>query len=172
MTSQEIDEIFPPTYGGNAQISDLRLMLSKLVTNEYMSRITYTEVPDLISRDNLIPKESDICKVIDAGGTNPEVYIWDINTKSWTNIGTTPSQQAGAAARPLSEEFIANSSIVQSQQVIIQHIPRANEHLFIFLNGLYLSIGATADYTIIGNKITFVGNPIQLNDRIVIKYSY
>jgi len=77
MTLSEIDKIFPPNYGGNAQISDLRLALTKFTLN---GSYEIYEVDTIAERDALTANQGDVCKVIESN----EVYVFD--NRRWITL--------------------------------------------------------------------------------------
>jgi hypothetical protein len=318
VTREEIDKLFPPTYGGNAQISDLRLMLTHLVDKNELGGIDFNEVPDIPARDNLDASEGDLCKVQDSGSGDPQTYIYDGNqwqilvdnsgggaisiddlddvdtssttpnnnqTLKWDGTnwvpapdentdttysagtglalsGTTfslnspigglidvdtttilptngqllkfngtnwvPAQDegttytagnglqltgtefslnaninnlndvdpsgvaigqvlkwsgtqwlpanddsgSGSSLTKITENFEVNSIDQQNQYLDLLHIPDTSDHLFVFLNGVYMMIGNNFDYVLSSNRIEFQGGILTDGDHVSVKYSY
>jgi len=83
MTRAEIDQIFPPNYGGNAQISDLRLALTHFTTS---GSYEFTVVDTLAERNTIQANNGDMCQVTDTG----ETYIWKVD--SWISISDGSGQ--------------------------------------------------------------------------------
>ncbi len=163
MTREEIDLIFPPSYGGIAQVSDLRLLLSKLSLDDSLGGIDYYEVNTLEERDELENvKDASICKVI---GIN--TYIYDVDT--W-KILVENTGGGGPTGIKVTENFTVSTIDEMNQYKELLYIPNSQDHIFVFLNGMYLMLGSAFDYTISNNRIYF-SNPITAGDNLSIKYS-
>lgn len=174
MTWDEIDTIFPSSYSGNAQISDLRLLLSKLITSEYLGKIDFYEVQNLSERDALPAKHSDICKVFDTGAGETITYIYKGSENQWVvlveNTGT--GGLPGTTNPQRTENFTISTLNQQDQSVTLLNTPRTSEHFMVFLNGMYLMLGGEYDYSLVSNTIVFTGTQITADDNLAVKYSY
>jgi len=79
-------------------------------------------------------------------------------------IGAIPSPPPKWA-----EEVFESASIVNSQ-VMLSRIPESSSQ-FVFLNGLFMTIGLSYDYTITGAVVTF-NSGVLTTGHVTIKYSY
>jgi hypothetical protein len=262
VTREEINNLFPPSYGGNAQISDLRLMLTYLNNNDEMGDKVF-DVPDIPTRDTLEANEGDICKVQNNEFGNPQTYIFDGNrwqilventgggaisiddlndvdtsssppnnnqTLKWNGTNWVPADDidtdttysagdglqlngtefslnanlnnlndvdpsgvaagqvlkwngtkwlpandnsgSGSSLTKITESFEVNTIDQQNQYLELQNIPDTSDHLFVFLNGVYLTMGNNFDYILSSNRIEFQGGILTADDIVSIKYSY
>ena len=173
MRMEEINELFPPSYGGVAQISDLRLALTRLVTTNEINGIQFYEVADIAERDAIDAENADICKVHDSDGNgNPQTYIyWDDH---WIVLVENTGGGGGPApsGTQTTEKFTVSIQQEQDQKITLQHYPNQNFHIFVFLNGMYMTMGNDADYTISGQDLLFNGNILTTDDRLTVKYTY
>ena len=170
MTKEEIDKLFPSSYGGNAQISDLRLILTYLSqSGSGFGGIDFYEVNTIPERDQLQDlSQGDICRVAINSSGNPETYIWDED--QWKVLVLVPASGGGGTTYvPLTEEFQITNLEEQYQEINLTKQPTIYEHNFVFLNGLLVS---KDDYVIMGNSVQFVPDSILEGDNIIIKYSY
>ena len=169
MTPEEIDNIFPASYGGNAQISDLRLLLSKLVYNGvFEGGIEFNRVQTIQEMNQLEATQGDICLVEHNALNNPETYIWDDN--QWKVMVVVNG--SGGSLPKITEKFIVSATDAAYQEISLINPPVLSEHLFVFLNGILLREGSGEEYTVIGNTINFEEDVIYTGDSVVVKYSY
>ncbi len=164
MTREEIDLLFPPEHGGNAQISDLRLLLTRLVSTDAIGGITFTEVATIAERDALEAEDADICKV-----QNDNTYIWD---GIWKVLVENTGGGGSPSGNVTTEKRLISTLNEQHQYMELIHIPNTQEHIFVFLNGMYLMLGTSYDYTISNNRIIFSGCRITAGDHLAVKYNY
>jgi len=170
MTREEIDKLFPASYGGNAQISDLRLILTYLSqSGSGFGGIDFYETNTIPERDQLSDlSQGDICRVALNNSGNPETYIWD--DEQWKVLVLVPSSGGGGTTYvPLTEEFLITDLEEQYQEITLLKTPTIYEHIFVFLNGLLVS---KDDFTVTSNSIQFTSGFILENDTIIVKYSY
>jgi hypothetical protein len=169
MTREEIDKLFPPGFGGNAQISDLRLILTYLSgSGSAFGGIDFHVVADIPERDQLTGlSQGDICRVNVNNLGQPETYIWDDD--QWKILVLVPTSGGGTSYPKLTEEFIVDDTQEQYQEINLINTPTPYEHIFVFLNGLLVS---RDDYNIVGNSIQFVVDFIEEDDSVIVKYSY
>jgi hypothetical protein len=169
MTREEIDKIFPPGYGGNAQMSDLLLILTYLASSgSAFGGIDFFEVATISDRDHLQGvDQGDICRVSTNNAGQPETYIWD--DEQWKILVLVPSGGGGTSYPKLTEEFIVSDVQEQYQEINLINTPTPYEHIFVFLNGLIIS---KDDYTVVGNSVQFVADFIEEDDSVIVKYSY
>jgi len=171
MTPEEIDTIFPPEYGGNAQISDLRLLLSKLATGGiFESSIDFNRVITLADMQSLPATQGDICLVEHGSQNEPETYIYDDDI--WKLMVIIDASNGGASYPKLTEQFEITPLDETYQEVNLQKPPTLNDHLFVFLNGILLKEGSQEEFTVLGNTINFAPDTIYAGDTVVVKYSY
>jgi len=170
MTTEEINELFPPTYGGVAQISDLRLALSKLASNHELGGVEFNEVSNIHERDLLNPKDGHLCKVRNSDGTgNSQTYIyWEGFWIALTNTMESSSQ----IKTQRTERFVINTFQEQEQKITLEYKPDINYHLFVFLNGVYQTMGANFDYILSDKDLIFNGGILTYNDLLIVKYTY
>ena len=169
MTLEEIDLMFPPTYSGNAQISDLRRFLTHLLESGELKGIDFYEVNDLTERDAINASCCDICKVDDINGLGySETYIY--TEGNWVVMHSV-SSGGGPSLSKTTENFTVTAVQESNQNIQLQHIPNAGDHLFVFLNGMYLMLGNNYDYTLSGNTLVF-NNILTSGDNLAVKYSY
>ena len=171
MTTEEINELFPPSYGGAAQISDLRLALSKLASQHELGGVEFSEVQTIQERDELNPSDGHICKVHDDGTGNPQTYIfwnglWIVLVENVNGGSPTPT------GTQVTEKFIINAQQEQDQKITLQHKPDTDFHLFVFLNGMYLTMGTNFDYTLSNTDLLFNGDILTSDDILTVKYTY
>jgi hypothetical protein len=172
MTQHEIDNLFPPSYAGVAQISDLRLALTHLAATNEIGGIHFYEVETLEERDNIEAENGDICKVQEDENNKPQTYIyweglWIILVENAGNDGTpTPT------GTQVTEKFVIDTIQDTAQRVTLQHRPDQDFHIFVFLNGLYLTMGSSFDYTLSGQDLVFYGGILTKDDILTVKYTY
>ena len=170
MTIEEINKIFPPSYGGNAQISDLRLLLTKINTIADFDGIQFYEVQTIPDRNALEVQQGDICKVFNVAGQTI-TYIYDDDAWKVLVEGTGGGGGPGTYHQ-ITENFTVGSLDEQQQEIILQESPNLTQHLFVYLNGMYLMLGVNYDYTVSNNIIQFNGNVITQGDNLCVKYSF
>jgi hypothetical protein len=170
MTREEINKIFPPSYGGNAQISDLRLILSHLVIDgNTFGGIDFYDVNSISDRDQLQDlKQGDICLVRHNQLNEPETFIWDED--QWKVMVLIPSGGGGGTNyTKATEEFQIGPTEEAYQEIILSQTPTLYEHIFVFLNGLLVS---KDDFNVVGNTIEFIADYIADGDLVIVKYGY
>jgi len=171
MTREEIDAIFPPEYGGNAQISDLRLLLSKLSGyGVFESAVEFNRVQTLTEMGQLQSTQGDICLVEHNNVNEPETYIYDEN--QWKVMVIVNASGGGVNHPKMTEQFIINSIDEAYQEISLINPPTLTDHLFVFLNGILLMEGSQNEFTVTGNTINFSTDTIFTDDTVVVKYSY
>jgi len=169
LTPEEIYTIFPNEYGGNAQISDLRLLLSKLVKGGVFESATeFNRVNTLSDMQNLEATQGDICLVEHGTLNEPETYIYD--NDQW-KIMVIVNTGGGSSYQKLTEQFLVSQLDEDYQELTLQQSPVLSEHIFVFLNGILLKEGSSEEFTITGNTIYF-NNVILNGDEVTVKYSY
>jgi len=170
MTMEEINKIFPPEYGGNAQISDLRLILRYIESISDFNGIEFYTVPNMAELYALDPESGDIAKVLNIGDGTSRTFIYDKD--HWAIM--VESSGGGGGPSPTfmqtTEKFNVSSVDEQAQDMALLNTPNTSQHLFVFLNGMYLTMGI--DYTLTSNVIQFTGAHITAGDILTIKYSY
>jgi len=67
------------------------------------------------------------------------------------------------------ESHVIDATDEANQYIDLLQAPNLTDHLFVFMNGMYLDLGS--DYTISTNRISFI-IPIAQTDKVVFKYSY
>jgi hypothetical protein len=73
---------------------------------------------------------------------------------------------------PSNEKFVVNSTIIANGFVTLLHTPNIlNEHIFVIINGLVMDEGVGEDYTLTNNILT-IHYPIEIDDKIIVKYKY
>jgi hypothetical protein len=170
MTNEEIDAIFPPELGGNAQISDLRLILTYLAASgSAFGGINFYDVNSIPDRDQLQDlSQGDICLVRHNQLNEPETFIWD--DEQWKVMVLIPAGGGGGTTyNKITEEFQIGPTEEAYQEVILTQTPTLYEHIFVFLNGLLVS---KDDFHVVGNTIEFVSDYIADGDFVVVKYGY
>jgi len=169
MTAEEIDAIFPPNLAGLAQISDLRLLLSRLALGEYLGGGGFFEVLDIPEMEALEDiRQGDICLVALNNIGQPETFIY--SEDQWKTMVIVPIGGGGGTSYvKLSEEFTIVALDVVFQEIALVQTPTIYEHMFVFLNGMLLS---KDEYNVVGNTIQFIADTIYINDTVVVKYSY
>ncbi len=174
MTKDEINTMFPPSYGGNAQISDIRLALTYLVKEDGpLGSVEFFEVatyPDMVGLVDV--KESDLCKVLDIGNGTSQTYIWDDGLWKILVESTGGGGPPPPAYDNTTENFVVTSTQAQNFEVALGQIPSGTEHIFVFLNGMYMMQGGSFDWVLIGQNIQFNPNILTQGDNLAIKYSY
>jgi hypothetical protein len=170
LTLDRINEMFPPSYGGNAQISDLRLALMELLENNIINDgIEFHEVATIPDRDQLQNiEQGDICKVAFNNSGNPETFIYDED--QWKTLVIVPTSGGGGTTYvKVTEEFAVGQIEEQYQEINLAKTPVIYEHIFVFLNGLLTS---KDDFTVVGNSIQFVADFLIEGDSVIVKYGY
>jgi hypothetical protein len=172
MTMEEINKIFPPDYAGVAQISDLRLALTYLMSTNELGGIEFYEVLTLTEMYNLQDlNQGDICKVEDTGGGISKTYIYDQD--QWKLlVEPVTGGGSGPVYNKATEIFNITSTDEAYQEVALQQTPTPFEHLFVYLNGVLLAEGPGNDFTISGNVIQFEADVITEDDQVQVKYAY
>ena len=168
---EEINAVFPPSYGGNAQISDLRLILKHIATVGDINGIEFYTVPNMTELYALEPESGDIAKVLNIGDGTSRTFIYDKD--HWALL----VEGAGGGGGPsvytqTTETFNISSVDEQAQDIAILNTPNLTQHMFVFLNGMYLTMGTNLDYTLASNVIQFTGAHITTGDILTVKYSY
>ncbi|RLA69249.1 MAG: hypothetical protein DRG30_10380, partial [Epsilonproteobacteria bacterium] len=99
---------------------------------------------------------------------NPATY-----TDLRCNTVTGEIYAAAGTADPIriTDRHIIDAADVANNYVDLTQTPLLTEHLMVFMNGMYLDMEVTGDYTISGTRITFI-IPIEIDDKVIIKYSY
>lgn len=168
MTYKDIDLIFPPDYSSNAQISDLRLLLSALIRTGEIGKSEFNVVATISDRNNLTPAQGDMCRVVSNNIGQQETYIFDDNL--WQTL-VKGGGSGGANYTEVTQNVVVSFAQESLQQIDLSNIPDPSKHLMVYLNGMLLMLGTTLDYTIISNTIGF-NNPIEAGDHVSILYSY
>ena len=169
MTREEIDKIFPPGFSGLAQISDLRLLLSKLSDDDQLGDIVFFEVDTIQDRDELNAQDGDIAKVAVNNLGNPETYIM---SGTWKVLVEIPVGGGGPQYVRTSKNFVVTQLEEDFQEISLTFTPTDYEHIFVYVNGLIQAQGTNLDFNRVGNIIQFSPGTITLGDNIQIKYSY
>lgn len=171
MTREEIERIFDDDAYGNAQMSDLRIILTYISSFADLNSIHFFEVQTLIERNQLDVDQGDICKVNNVSGTGASrTYIY--NEGVWRLlVDNTGSGGGGGTLLEVTENFTVGSLDAQLQEIDLQDVPDFTGHLFVFLNGMYLMMGVNYDYTTSNNTIKFEGATITQGDNLAVKYS-
>jgi len=166
MTREEINLLFPPSYGGNAQISDLRLALTHLVSEGALG-LEFFSVPDIATRDNLDPDPGDICRVLDFNG-EPATFIF---TNDGWQLLLVGDGNVSSVYPKWTDLFLINMTSEMNRTVNLTEDIVNHEHVFVFLNGLLCK---EEEYSINfeDNKIIFEGDTILKGDEVQVKYSY
>ena len=173
MTRDEIDIIFPPGFSGIAQISDLRLLLSKLANSDQLGGIEFYEVQDISERDQLEAQDGDISKVALNNQGKPETYI--MSNSSWKILVEIPvggGSGPGTQYVKLSQNFDISQLDEDFQELALSQIPTIYDHIFVIINGMIQMEGPQRDFTRVGNLIHFSPGSIIMGDSVQIKYSY
>ena len=90
------------------------------------------------------------------------------------NVDTGEIYAAAGSAEPTrtTERFELTNTDVTNGYIDITNTPAANEHLFVYLNGLLLDESSSGDFTINDKRITFTSGVIEAGDKVIVKYSY
>jgi len=169
MTMEEINKLFPPEYGGPAQISDLRLALTYLNNYGELGGIEFHEVQTIADMQALDADQGDVCKVANDGSGQPQTYIYD-NTQ-W-KILVEPRTSGGTQYTKTTEVFEIDSTDEAFQEIALNQTPTKFDHIFVILNGIILTEGSIYDFELVGNMIYFKDNHLTAGDLLAVKYSY
>ena len=93
----------------------------------------------------------------------------------WSGTEWLPANDdsgGGSSLTKITENFEVNSIDQQNQYLDLLHIPDTSDHLFVFLNGVYMMIGNNFDYVLSSNRIVFQGGILTDGDHVSVKYSY
>ena len=71
----------------------------------------------------------------------------------------------------ITDVFIADATTVTNGYVDTSQAPVTTEHIFVFLDGILMEEGAGNDYTISGQRVTFI-DPLYLDAKISVVYKY
>ena len=78
----------------------------------------------------------------------------------------------GTLLNAVTEKFIVDNTILTNEYVDLANTPNtANAHVFVILNGFTLDEGSGDDFTLSNSRVTFEV-PLELGDKIIIKYMY
>ncbi len=98
---------------------------------------------------------------MDAGYT-PQNPL-SVATKEYVDNLPKPTQ--------LTERFLLNGIDIGNNYIPLLHLPINTEHIFVFHNGLLMDIDAHGDVFISSNTVQFLMH-VEINDKIIVKYSY
>jgi len=173
MTMEELHKLFPPEKRGSATISDVRLILTHLQDVGILTGIQFFEVQTIQEMYD-IPNatQGDICKVADVGNGSSRTYIYDETEWKVLVEGGSGGGGPGPSLIKQTEKFIVNGTQYLNQEIDLTRIPDTSDHIFVFQNGLYLTMGTDFDYTLVGNTIVFNGDILEQGDIVTVKYSY
>ena len=111
-------------------------------------------------------------KIFYEAGKTPQA-----NPASYTDLRcdtvTGEIYAAAGTADPIAitDRHIIVPGDVANNYLDLTQSPIMTEHIFVYLNGMYLDMEVVGDYTLSGNRITFI-TPITVDDKVIIKYSY
>lgn len=80
-------------------------------------------------------------------------------------IGAIPSPP------PKWSEEVFNCSVIINDTITLAREPFENSQ-FVFLNGVFMTMGADFDYTITGGVIVFNSNVLTNDGHVTVKYSF
>jgi hypothetical protein len=172
MTREEINEMFPPSYSGNAQISDIRLALTYLVKEDGpLSGIEFHEVATL--NDMYLIQElgnGDLCKVADIGNGASQTYIWDVD--AWKVLVESSSGGGGNNYIKTTQNFTITATQAGNEEIDLDYIPVGSQHISVYVNGMYQMQGTNYDWTLSGSTVKFIPERISAGDHVAVKYSH
>ena len=77
----------------------------------------------------------------------------------------------GLQVKRITERFLLTQQDVSNRYITLSNMPYDIEEVFVYLNGLLMDHLEDGDIIIEANRITF-NCPINLNDKVIVKYTY
>jgi hypothetical protein len=87
-----------------------------------------------------------------------------------TNSNWVEWSGGGVALTARVDKYEIDSIIISNGYIDLTYIPNtAKAHVDVIVNGLILEDGASGDYVLLSNRVTF-SFPIEIGDRVIVKY--
>jgi hypothetical protein len=127
------------------------------------------------SDDMLVGSEvAGVMFIVQQGNSHAD-SLWCITNDTGTDVIGTDNilfkLMSSGSFTKTTERHIIDATDEANQYLDLLHTPEITEHIFVYINGMYADMDPNGDYTISGNRLSFVYS-IQQDDKVIVKYSY
>jgi len=168
--------------GNGAVMTDKNLVVGTVTDGQEYRIVTgggYTDPTQIAYFD-----QNGLHIISNKAASHPNIFVEEMKVASGHSAShlsvfvDTASGQLYSEAVPTytpltqtTEKFTVTATDVANGYIDLTNTPNATEHLFVYLNGVYMDLDSAGDYTLSSNRINFIVN-IEVDDKVIVKYSY